>query len=531
MIKFKSTVYAVLVVLLSACSNEEAVSKLEKPVLEWSQFAHYVDTFNLHDDELYSQAIPNSEAKLFLESNIPYFNCPNGEFEKTYYFRWWTFRKHLKQTPTGTVITEFLPNVSWAGKYNTINCPAGHHFYEGRWLQHEKYLEDYAYFWFRGGGSPQQYSFWAANSILAFAKVHGNRDFIIDLLPDLCDNYQEWTNERGCDDGLYWQIDNSDGMEMSIGGSGKRPTINSYMFGDAKAIEEIASLAGNDSLANDFQRKADRLKQLVIEKLWDEQDTFFKNLPRESEQLVDVRELYGYTPWYFNLPTTAQSGAWKYLLSEQGFKAPFGPTSAEQSHPEFNISYEGHECQWNGPSWPFATTQTLKAMANLLRNYEQSVVSRTDYFDLLETYMQSHRRVNDDGQKVWWIDENLNPYNGDWISRTRLKTWENGSWSEHKGGVERGKDYNHSGFCDLLIGDLIGVIPSMSDELIIDPSIPELKWDWFSLDHLKYHNRQVTIVWDENGTHYGVGKGLLVYIDGELRAHSDKLTKIVVSLK
>ena len=36
---------------------------------------------------------------------------------------------YLKETPEGFVITEFLPDVPWAGKYNTISCPAGHHFY------------------------------------------------------------------------------------------------------------------------------------------------------------------------------------------------------------------------------------------------------------------------------------------------------------------------------------------------------------------------------------------------------------------
>jgi hypothetical protein len=31
---------------------------------------------------------------------------------------------------------------------------------------------------------------------------------------------------------------------------------------------------------------------------------------------------------------------------------------------------------WDGQSWPFATTQTLVAMANLLNNYTQDIVSK-----------------------------------------------------------------------------------------------------------------------------------------------------------
>ena len=48
-----------------------------------------------------------------------------------YYFRWRTYRSHIH--PTGRndsipwVVTEFSPDVSWAGMYNTINCAAGHH--------------------------------------------------------------------------------------------------------------------------------------------------------------------------------------------------------------------------------------------------------------------------------------------------------------------------------------------------------------------------------------------------------------------
>ena len=51
-----------------------------------------------------------------------------------------------------------------------------------------------------------------------------------------------------------------------------------------------------------------------------------------------------------------------------------------------------------------------------------------------------------------WIDENLNPYTGDWIARTLLK-------QRRQAPDERGKDYNHSTFCDLVITGLVGLRP------------------------------------------------------------------------
>src|SRR2546426_2598976 len=102
----------------------------------------YVASFNRNDRETVRSHIDNSAAASWMEANVPFFECPDRDIEEIYHFRWWTFRKHLKQTPEGFVITEFLPPVGWAGKHNTINCPAGHHLYEGRWIRDPRYLDD-----------------------------------------------------------------------------------------------------------------------------------------------------------------------------------------------------------------------------------------------------------------------------------------------------------------------------------------------------------------------------------------------------
>ncbi len=499
-------------------------------VLQPEAFKPYIDQFNRDDEELYAQLIPNAKAWEFLRENIPLFECPDKDIERTYYFRWWTYRKHIEQTPDGFVITEFLPPVGWAGKYNTINCAAGHHFYEGRWLHDATYLDDYALFWFRKGGAVRSYSFWAADALRAMSTVTGDKSLVIGLLPDLVRNYEEWEKDHLDSDGLFWQTDGRDGMEVSIGGSGQRATINSYMYGDAEAIAGIAALAGRRDIALRFHEKAARLKQLVETKLWDGGAQFFKTRPRGQPNLVDVRELHGYTPWYFNLPGIGYEEAWKQLKDPKGFYAPFGPTTAEQRHPRFAVSYEGHECQWNGPSWPFATSITLTAMANLLNNYQQSVITRNDYFDLLKIYTKCQRLKREDGRVVPWIDENLNPYNGDWLARTRLKSWKNGTWDPDKGGRERGKDYNHSTYCDLIISGLVGLRPQPDAVVNVNPLLPPDAWDWFCLDNVLYHGHIVTVVWDRTGEKYGRGKGLRIFSDGRQIAGRDSLGPVSSSL-
>ncbi|WP_018970184.1 MGH1-like glycoside hydrolase domain-containing protein [Rubritalea marina] len=492
----------------------------------------YVEGFNADDEELYAH-IPNAQAYDFLEKNIPLFECSDKAFEKTYYFRWWTYRKHVRQTPDGYVITEFLPDVSWAGKHNTISCPGAHLYREGRWLRNPQYLDDYSIFWLRKGGSPRSYSFWIADSILQQHMVHPNPALLKELLPDLQQNYAAWERSHRKHGPLFFQRADRDGMECAIGGDGYRPTINSYMIGDAMAIAEIADMAGEVELAKGFRGKAKTIKQSMLEQLWDPEAQFFKVLRQGEQQLVNVRELHGLTPWYFNIPEDKPefSAAWKQVMDPEGFFAPFGPTSAEQRHPQFSLSYHGHECQWNGPSWPFATSITLTGMANLLNNYQQNAVNRADYYTLLDIYTKSHTRTREDGKVVPWIDENLHPFNGDWISRTRLKQWKNGTWSAQKGGKERGKDYNHSTYNDLLITGLIGLRPSLDNSFTIQPLLPETQWSYFSINKLPYKGKLLTITWDASGETYGKGKGLFLYVDGTLAAQAPSLQKLTAELE
>ena len=199
-------------------------------------------------------------------------------------------------------------------------------------------------------------------------------------------------------------------MEYSLGGSGYRPTINSYQYGDAMAIARAADILGQSDVADLYRRKAQEIKRLVQDRLWDRDAQFFKTLPRgEGKKLADVRELVGFVPWYFNLPDPGFESAWKQLTDSSGFAAPFGPTTAERRAPGFMEKHD-HDCLWNGPSWPYATTQTLVALANLLHDYQQHVAGKDDYLALLRMYARSQYK---DGKP--WIAENLDPLSGNWI--------------------------------------------------------------------------------------------------------------------
>ncbi|HUT57498.1 MAG TPA: glycosyl hydrolase family 65 protein, partial [Phycisphaerae bacterium] len=130
---------------------------------------------------------------------------------------------------------------------------------------------------------------------------------------------------------------------------------------------------------------------------------------------------------------------------------------------------------------------------------------------------------------VPWIDENLDPRTGEWLARKILLQQEAKRKAEGKepGGIkERGKDYNHSSYCDLIISGLVGLRPRADDTVEANPLVPDGRWDWFCLDNVWYHGRILTIVWDKDGTRYGKGKGLRVLADGREIARSEALGRI-----
>ena len=99
-----------LAVSIAAAPSAEARYRVLGQDIAESHFRN----FAANDTELYTNTVCNADAFLFMKDRMPRFECPDTDITRTWYFRWWTFRKHLRRTPEGWVVTEFLPNVGWA---------------------------------------------------------------------------------------------------------------------------------------------------------------------------------------------------------------------------------------------------------------------------------------------------------------------------------------------------------------------------------------------------------------------------------
>lgn len=506
-------------------------------LLEQSGVATGINSIDYLTQTMYVQ---NDLAFEWMKRNIPYFDCPDKEFMEIYYYRHWMNRLHLKNNGKNFVVTEFVGKVNWGDRYNVINCPAGHQFNWLMWLDNPVYAQSYMdYYMYSPEAKPKLFRDWYADCTYRINQIHPSKPFVENVFDGLKRSFHSYDSNKVTDFfDMYWCNDWNDGFERTIGGSGIRTTINSYMYGNAVGLSKLAGFTGDAATQNKYKRIADTIKNNVQSHLWEDETKFFKTYKNQAGydkdtsmyggedwfvaqpvgQLVDVMEATGFIPWQFNLPDDEPdfAKAWKRIKdSKSGFKAANGLAGAQKDHPRYNIPTPG--ARWNGLAWFYAETQTLDALANLLNNYSQDVLNKEDYFEVLERYTKKgHYNVYPGGNEV-------RPYGTEWVDPDKL--------NEHGRPVRSTiLHYFHSGYTDLIINGLIGVRPQDDNSLVVNPLVPEGKWDYFCLDGLKYKGRTICVIWDKNGNKYDKGVGLKVFVDGAEKVFRTDLGKLVINL-
>jgi hypothetical protein len=495
----KNLIAALIVTILHGCSEETHI-----PALDHTKIA--TDYFN-------------TDANWYLD-NIPFFECSDKQIEQVYYYRWKLYKAHIRNVGANQyVTTEFINDMSWdRDPYSTINAASMHHIYEGRWLKDNKFMDGYINNLYQDGGNNRSYSESIADATYARYLVNMDSAFILHQLDSMKLKYEQWYDHYDSSKHLYYIPAMPDATEYTIasidasGGTGGfedgeafRPTINSYMYGNALAISHIAAMKGDTATSTKYLQRAIELRTNVQRDLWNDTMQHFVDRFKVDNKYVHYwnfirgRELAGMIPWYFNLPDNSPkySEAWKHVADTAYLLGPYGLRTNEPTYEYYFkqiIYFQGQRgSQWNGPSWPFQTSLAITGMANLLNNYQQSVVTVSDYVKLLRLFTQQHYLP--DG-KINLV-ENYDPNLGGPIVYYY--------WSNH---------YNHSSYNNLVITGLCGIRPSNNDTLDINPLV-DSSINYFWLDDVTYHGHKLSVRYDREGTHYNAGKGLTAWVDGK----------------
>lgn len=471
------------------------------------------------DRQKLAQEYYKEDAQWYLD-NVPFFECSDKELEQVYHYRWKMYKAHLRNTGDNHfVITEFINHVAWdRDPFCTINAASMHHIYEGRWLKDDRYMNGYINYLFRDGGNNRRYSESVADAAYARFLVNADTAFLFKQLDSMQYSYEQWADHWDSSKQLYYipampdateytiaSIDASGGTAGFDGGDAFRPTINSYMYANAMAIATIAAMKGDMAVNKEYLQKATAIKNNIEQQLWNDSLQHFTDRFKQDNQYVHYwdfirgRELAGMIPWYFNLPSNTKkfNAAWRHVIDTSHLLGQYGLRTNEPSYEHYFkqfVIYMGQRgSQWNGPSWPYQTSQVLTGMANMLNNYRQDVITTTDYLKLLRQYTKQHYLPDGTINLV----ENYDPNLGGPIVYYY--------WSNH---------YNHSSYNNLIISGLCGIRPSAGDTLDINPLVDN-SIDYFYLSDIHYHGHKLSVIYDKDGNKYNTGKGLSVFVDGK----------------
>lgn len=424
-----------------------------------SVILEYIDKFENLDGKR------NEFIQNFLLENLPEFTSDDKILEEIYYFRAYTFAKHIKKNRNGKyIITEWLESAYWDKLTDgAISCAVGHHLRELKWFKNaDQIAKDYIQFWCENQKQLLYYNNWFIYAVWDYCLFTNNLDFAFSVVEQLEKYFKKFEKMHRSKLGIYKCVDNFDGMELSISSYGLRPTINSYVYANAFGLYKIFEYGGDTVRANKYKTFAENLKIKINDTLFEKdfyynkQIGLYEEMPRLRPRFsnpnpsYDAKELIGYVPFYFGIGEKEHLVAWKYFSDKTVFSAPFGLTSADMSHSQFNFEFF-HPCLWNGPVWPYLSSMAMTALYKTLENYNEKdiPIGRKDFIDALKTYAKSQYIKIGDKLRPW-IDENLDGMSGKWLARDwRIK---NGSSNVHAG-----KDYNHSTFIDLVLGGLCGL--------------------------------------------------------------------------
>ncbi|PYH88010.1 six-hairpin glycosidase [Aspergillus ellipticus CBS 707.79] len=499
----------------------------------------------LDADSLTTQYFGNDAP--WYRDRIPLFETSLSDIQDVYYYRWSVFRAHQRDLGSnGYISTEFLNDVSWQEQPWALLIDASNfHLREGRWCRDRRYTSDYGAFLFGPNGDPYQFSEAMADGVWQAYLVNGVADDATPLLSSMQTVYAGWNSTtRGVggydvSKGLYWiqpltdateytiaSIDASGGEDGFTGGYAFRPSINSYQYANALAIANIANLTGDTAVATEYAGLAQALKTRLQDALWNSTFQHFIDRYKEDNSYVTYwdfirgRELVGYVPWTHDLPddNTTYAPAWQHLLNTSELAGAHGLRTNEPSYQYYMVQYRYDgthpECQWNGPAWPYQTTQALTGLANLLDHYPLSAatntITTTDYTNILLQYAQLHYNPSRGG--ILDIEEDYNAATGAPIV-----------------GLPRSPHYFHSGFIDLILSGYVGLRPRADDILEINPQASASAVSYFRAERIPYHGHDIAIQWDATGSYYGT-QGLLLQVDNSTVASSPTLTRLTTKI-
>ncbi|MCB2156584.1 hypothetical protein KQI84_17035 [bacterium] len=198
----------------------------------------------------------------------------------------------------------------------------------------------------------------------------------------------EWPNNlcSGWDDSARWDTDRKAGWGNDDGAAKLDAVdLNSFLVADMRELARIATELGRNEEAREWQGKADRLAELIVENLYDERDALFYDRHIETDEFVRIPTPASFMPLWAGVPLDAERTRdvlQRHLLNEAEFFGPYPFPTIAYSHAKYDAA--GASGYWRGPVW---LDQAFFMLATLERHRD---VLDPDYRERID---EARRRI------------------------------------------------------------------------------------------------------------------------------------------
>jgi len=161
---------------------------------------------------------------------------------------------------------------------------------------------------------------------------------------------------------------------------------------------------------------------------------------------------------------------------------------------------------------PHPISMGARTMLQALKYYHQDSITPAAFMELMSRYNTL-------------MYSGVNPYDPLWRPNAHeyYSKWEPNQTVQHPKPSEISHDF-HSMYCSLVVEGVVGLTPRDDDKIELQPMA--LEWKYFLLDHLRYRDHDLTIVWDQPDgevRYAGIPEGFSLYIDGKVAFTRDQL--------
>lgn len=484
-------------------------------------------------DNLFSQHQRDYNRWFF--ENVPYFDASDPAFKKMWYYRWWVVRFNMAEADTFD-LKGYRFYEGKLGFDNVISFAVPVQLKELTYLRDPSFGLQQAENIYRNlsdsgavmdaRGSPywgEAYSQWIASALAEFNRVHPiAHETLRTLLPAMAGDVRAWVTAFDHDgDALpersrprvtgydldilsYWFY-NGTKLDLQVEPPDmERVDFASFVYANAKAVAELARVVDNLPLVTEFDEVAARIRRAATQQLWDDQTQFFYPQRAGDHMRAPIRELHGFFPFTTLMAPDEPRyvAALQKLVDPDEFWARFPPVITSQYY------YRQWTWEMDGLSRniaPHPISMGARTLLQVLKHYHQNIITPDHFMDLMARYNAL-------------VYPRVNPFDPLWRPNVHeyYSKWEPYQASDHPKPSDISHDF-HSMFCSLIVEGVVGLTPRADNKIELQPAATQ--WQYFLLDRLRYHGKDLTIVWDQpdgQPRYAGYGEGFSLYIDGRL---------------